>query len=61
MGAITHIRHPKAVSGLVVVLAAGVGIVGNGFSAWLLHRDSKQSLNLRGAFLHMLGDFLFSG
>jgi cation diffusion facilitator family transporter len=59
-GAVHRIRHPEAVSGIVVVLAAGIGILGNGFSAWLLHRDSKHSLNVRSAFLHMLGDFLFS-
>ncbi|MBW2561497.1 MAG: cation transporter, partial [Deltaproteobacteria bacterium] len=29
-------------------------------SAWLLHRDSQHSLNIRSAFLHLLGDFLFS-
>ena len=59
-GAVYRIRHPAVVTGLIVVLAAGIGILGNGFSAWLLHRDSKQSLNVRSAFLHMLGDFLFS-
>jgi len=59
-GAVYRIRHPAVITGLIVVLAAGIGILGNGFSAWLLHRDSKQSLNVRSAFLHMLGDFLFS-
>ncbi len=59
-GAVLRIRHPEAVSGLIVVLAAGIGILGNGFSAWLLHRDSKHNLNVRSAFPHMLGDFLFS-
>lgn len=53
-------RHPQAVLGQVVILMAGVGILGNGLSAWLLHRDSKHSLNVRGAFLHMLGDLLTS-
>ena len=59
-GAARRLLHPEAVSGLIVVLAAGIGIVGNGLSAWLLHRDSKHDLNVRSAFLHMLGDFLFS-
>lgn len=51
---------PEKVSGELVVILAVVGIVGNGFSAWLLHRDSKENLNVRGAFLHMLGDLLTS-
>ena len=37
-GAVYRIRHPAVVTGLIVVLAAGIGILGNGFSAWLLHR-----------------------
>jgi cation diffusion facilitator family transporter len=42
------------------MILAGVGILGNGFSAWLLYRGSKHSLNIRGAFLHMMGDMLTS-
>ena len=59
-GAARRLLHPEAVSGLIVVLAAGIGILGNGLSAWFLHRDSKHDLNVRSAFLHMMGDFLFS-
>ena len=59
-GAVGRLFHPESVSGVIVVLAAGAGILGNGVSAWLLHRDSRHDLNVRSAFLHMLGDFLFS-
>jgi len=59
-GAAQRLMNPEAISGLIVILAAGVGILGNGVSAWLLHRDSHYDLNVRSAFLHMLGDFLFS-
>lgn len=52
--------NPEIVSGLVVMFIAGVGVIGNGFSAWLLHKDAKHSLNVRGAFLHILGDLLTS-
>ncbi|MBC2695287.1 MAG: cation transporter [Desulfobacteraceae bacterium] len=52
--------NPETVSGLVVVWIAVVGVIGNGFSAWLLHKDAKHSLNVRGAFLHMLGDLFTS-
>jgi cation diffusion facilitator family transporter len=51
---------PQPVIGRIVIYLAAVGILGNGLSAWLLHRDSKHSLNVRGAFLHMVGDFLTS-
>lgn len=58
--ALERFRHPQPVMGLLVIYLALLGIVGNGLSAWLLHRDSKHSLNVRGAFLHMLGDMLTS-
>ena len=55
-----RLHHPETVLGRWVAIIAGVGVVGNGLSAWLLHRDSKHNLNVRGAFLHMLGDLLTS-
>jgi len=58
--AISRLYHPQSVSGKLVIIMAGAGIVGNGLSAWLLYRDSKRNLNIKGAFLHMLGDFLTS-
>ncbi|RMG64218.1 MAG: cation transporter, partial [Bacteroidetes bacterium] len=58
--AVHRLHNPQSVSGLWVMAIAAVGVVGNGFSAWLLHRDAQHSLNVRGAFLHMLGDFLTS-
>ncbi len=59
-GALRRLAEPEIVKGALVMLIAGVGVLGNGVSAWLLHRDSKHSLNIRGAFLHMLGDLLTS-
>jgi cobalt-zinc-cadmium efflux system protein len=58
--AVARFHHPEAVLGRVVIVMAGIGILGNGFSAWLLHRGSEHSLNVRGAFLHMMGDLLTS-
>ncbi|MCJ7618439.1 MAG: cation diffusion facilitator family transporter [Desulfobacterales bacterium] len=59
-GACQRLFNPETVSGWIVVWVAGVGVIGNGLSAWLLHKDAKHSLNVRGAFLHMLGDLLTS-
>lgn len=58
--AIDRFRHPQDVSGVWVMALAAVGVVGNGFSAFLLHRDAAHNLNVRGAFLHMVGDLLTS-
>jgi cation diffusion facilitator family transporter len=56
-GALQRFLSPEIVSGHIVIWAALVGIIGNGFSAWLLHQDTKHNLNIKGAFLHMLGAF----
>jgi len=58
--AVLRFQHPQPVAGRIVMVLAGIGILGNGLSALLLHRDSKDNLNIRGAFLHMLGDLLTS-
>jgi cation diffusion facilitator family transporter len=52
--------NPQPVNGVLVIALAAVGVVGNGLSAWLLHRDAAHSLNVRGSFLHMMGDLLTS-
>lgn len=59
-GSFHRIFSPESVSGWIVVWIAGVGVIGNGLSAWLLHKDAKHSLNVKGAFLHMIGDLLTS-
>jgi cobalt-zinc-cadmium efflux system protein len=58
--AVDRFLNPQPVIGRIVIYLAALGIVGNGISAWLLHRDSKHNLNVRGAFLHMVGDLLTS-
>jgi len=58
--ALHRLAHPLPVATSLVAWLALVGIIGNGFSAWLLHKDSHSNLNARGAFLHMVGDLLTS-
>jgi len=55
-----RLADPPPVAGLTVMGVAGVGIVLNGISAWLLHGGSHDDLNRRGAFIHMLGDAAIS-
>lgn len=55
-----RLLEPEIVKGQIVLILAMVGIVGNGFSAWLLHHDAHDNLNVRSAFLHMLGDLFTS-
>lgn len=58
--AIQRISHPEPVSGKTVMIVAAIGIVINGFCAWLFAAGRKGDLNLRGAFAHMAADALVS-
>ncbi len=52
--------HPTEVdSGVMVVIAFG-GLLVNVVCAWVLHGDHKDDLNVRGAWLHIIGDALGS-
>lgn len=57
---IRKFSHPQPIDGEIVSWTAGIGIVINGVTAWLLMRDQKEDLNIRGAFLHMAADTLVS-
>lgn len=50
---------PPVKSGEMTLIAAG-GLVINVACAWLLHGAHKENLNLRGAWLHVIGDILGS-
>jgi cobalt-zinc-cadmium efflux system protein len=54
--AILRLMEPSPVGGVEVFAVAAIGLLVNGFSAWLFMSGSKDDLNVRGAFLHMLGD-----
>jgi cobalt-zinc-cadmium efflux system protein len=56
--AVARLRHPEPVlSGLMLGVAV-LGLVANLASARVLHPASHDSLNMRGAYLHILGDVL---
>jgi cobalt-zinc-cadmium efflux system protein len=58
--AVQQLAHPDPVAGLTVSVVAGVGILINGFSAWLFMSGSKDDINIRGAYLHMAADAAIS-
>lgn len=58
--AVERLQQPRAVPGLPVVVVAAIGLVANVVGAWLVHRSGDDSVNVRGAMLHMLGDALGS-
>jgi cobalt-zinc-cadmium efflux system protein len=54
--AITRLIHPPRVDGGPVVVVATAGIAVNIAAAWVLARANRSSLNVQGAFRHVLTD-----
>lgn len=52
--------NPEPIDGNIMMWTAGIGIIINGFTAWLLMRKQEHDINTRGAFLHMAADTLVS-
>jgi cobalt-zinc-cadmium efflux system protein len=55
-----RILEPQEVTGALMLGVGAVGLLVNLAAAALLHRSARESLNVEGAFLHVLGDLLGS-
>ena len=58
--AVHRFAHPEPVAGTTVSIVAFVGVLINGFSAWLFMAGSKDDINVRGAYQHMAADAALS-
>ncbi len=52
--------EPREIKGLLMLGVAAIGLGANIVSALVLRAGSHESLNVKGAFLHVLGDLLSS-
>lgn len=52
--------HPRHVAEQTMLWVAGVALLLNGAIMWGLHREKDRDMNIRAAFLHMLGDAVSS-
>jgi len=53
-------HNPEPIAGNIMTIVATVGLVANIIGTWLLHRGSKESMNLRAAYLHLFSDAISS-
>lgn len=58
--AYTRILAPPEVKAPTMIIIAIGGLIVNIIGVFLLHKDSKENLNIQGAFLHIVGDLLGS-
>ena len=55
-----RLKAAEAVDSLTMAGVAAIGLVANAIAAWAMLPASKENLNIRGAYLHILGDLLSS-
>jgi len=53
-------HHPVPIAGVVMTGVAVIGLIANVLGTWLLHRGSRQNMNLRAAYLHLFSDAVSS-
>ena len=54
--AISRLIHPLPVTGGIVVAVAAVGVAVNVAATWVMARANRDSINVRGAFAHIVTD-----
>jgi cobalt-zinc-cadmium efflux system protein len=57
---IERLGKPMEINSNSVITIAAIGIVVNGFTAWLFMKGKKHDLNIRSAFVHFVADTLVS-
>jgi len=57
---IERFYNPQPIDGMVMFVVAVIGLLGNVLTAVLLHRSSKENINIRSAYVHILSDALSS-
>jgi cobalt-zinc-cadmium efflux system protein len=55
-----RLLHPEPVEGVLMLGVAVAGMIVNLIAARLLHSSADHNLNLRGAYLHVIGDLIGS-
>lgn len=58
--AYSRLNDPQPVDSVWVMALALLGVLFNGFSVWLIQKEAHHNINMRAAYLHLLGDALTS-
>ncbi|MDP3583468.1 MAG: cation diffusion facilitator family transporter [Ignavibacteria bacterium] len=58
--AVKRFMNPQEIEPITMSIVAAVGLIANIVGTLLLKRDSKESLNIRSAYMHLLSDSVSS-
>ncbi len=57
---VQRIIEPEPVKGMLMLIVAIIGLIANLIAVLLLRFDSKRNINVKAAYLHLIGDTLTS-
>jgi cobalt-zinc-cadmium efflux system protein len=55
-----RLQNPEPIKSLIVIIVAMIGLGANVLAVALLRKDSKKSINVKAAYVHLIGDSLSS-
>ena len=53
-------NNPESINSVILLVVAMIGLLANVYAMLLLKNDAKKSLNVKAAYLHLIGDSLSS-
>jgi len=56
----SRLQHPQEVETTAMLAMAAVALLVNAATAFSIHHESREDVNVRGAFVHMIGDAVSS-
>jgi cobalt-zinc-cadmium efflux system protein len=56
----TRLQHPHEIHTTAMLIMASVALIVNAATALSIHHESREDVNVRGAFVHMIGDAVSS-
>ncbi len=55
-----RIQNPQPINSLIVIVVAMIGLLANVLAVTILRNDSKKNINVKAAYVHLIGDSLSS-
>lgn len=56
----SRLQHPQEVHTTAMLIMAAIALIVNASTALSIHHESREDVNVRGAFVHMIGDAVSS-
>ena len=58
--AVNRLKHPEPIKSRIMLLVAVIGLLANLAAVFILKKDSGKNMNVKAAYLHLLGDTISS-